>query len=181
MASIWSDPHHQHGHIPSRSNNHGPAGQEEIATQPVLYNVIQGCPCSWCSRNGYNPQSVGRSMEYQDPYGNQNLGGDHPTTVVATVDGQSQVWTVAPQALVCCLKSSSIRVKRTLGMHLCLTQWTLSRSKPVRSLIRLRWLIYRSRSVFAVLLGAMSTILSRSLVEFTWSQGPQVDSKSSLP
>jgi hypothetical protein len=42
------------------------------------------------------------TMEYQDPYGNQNLGGDHPTTVAATMDGQAQTWSVAPQAPVCC-------------------------------------------------------------------------------
>jgi hypothetical protein len=40
-------------------------------------------------------------MEYQDPYGNQNPGGD-PATVPATMDGQTQTWSVAPQAPVCC-------------------------------------------------------------------------------
>src|SRR6266576_1700483 len=90
--------------MPSRSNNHGPAGQGQIAAQPDLDNVIQGCPCSWCSRNGYNPPTVRRTMEYQDPYGNQNFGGDHPTTAAATMGGQTQTWSVAPQApvLVCC-------------------------------------------------------------------------------
>jgi hypothetical protein len=79
------------------------------------------------------------------------------------------------------LKSSSSRIKRMLGMHLCLRQWTLSRSRPVRSLIRLKSLIYRPRSVFGVLLGAMSITPSRSLMVFTWSQGPLVDSKLSSP
>jgi len=37
-------------------------------------------------------------MEYQDPYENQNLGGNHLTGVAATMDGQTQVWSVAPQA-----------------------------------------------------------------------------------
>src|SRR5713101_5378727 len=32
------------------------------------------------------------------------------------------------------LKYSSTRIKRVLGMHLCLIQWTLSRSRPVRSM-----------------------------------------------
>jgi hypothetical protein len=79
------------------------------------------------------------------------------------------------------LKSSSNSIKRMLGMHLCLRQWTLSRSRPVRSQIRLKSLIYRSRSVFGVLLGVMSITLSRSLMEFAWSQDPLVDSKSSSP
>ena len=79
------------------------------------------------------------------------------------------------------LKFSTSRIKRILGMHLCLTQWTLSRSRPVQSLIKLKSLIYRSRSVFGALLGAMSTVLSRSLMEFTWSQGPLVNSKLLSP
>jgi hypothetical protein len=79
------------------------------------------------------------------------------------------------------LKYSSSRIKRMLGINLCLRQWTLPRSRSVRSLIRLKSLIYWSRSVFGVLLSAMSTILSRSLMESTWSQGPLVDSKSSSP
>jgi hypothetical protein len=44
-------------------------------------------------------------MEYQDPYGNQNLGaigGDHSFSVAATMDGQTPTWSVAPQAPVCC-------------------------------------------------------------------------------
>ena len=41
-------------------------------------------------------------MEYQDTYGNQDFTGDHPTTVVATMDGQAQVWSVALQAPVSC-------------------------------------------------------------------------------
>ncbi len=41
-------------------------------------------------------------MEYQEPYEDQNLGGDHPIGVVAPMDGQTQVWSVAPQAPVCC-------------------------------------------------------------------------------
>src|SRR5882757_44870 len=90
--------------MPSRSDNHGSAGQGQIAAQPDPDNVIQGCPCSWCSRNRYNPQTVMRTMEYQDPYGNQNFGGDHTTTVAATstMDGQTQTWSVAPQVPVCC-------------------------------------------------------------------------------
>jgi hypothetical protein len=79
------------------------------------------------------------------------------------------------------LKSSSSRIQRILGMHFCLRQWILSRSRPVQSLIKLKSLIYRSRSVFGVSLSAMSTTLSRSLMGFTWSQGPLVASKSSLP
>jgi hypothetical protein len=79
------------------------------------------------------------------------------------------------------LKYSSSSIKRMSGMHLCLGQWILSRSGPARSLMRLKSLIYLSRSVFGVLLGAMSTTLSHSLMEFTWSQGPRVDSKSSSP
>jgi hypothetical protein len=77
------------------------------------------------------------------------------------------------------LKSNSGRIKRLLGMYL--THWTLSRSRPVRSLIRLKSSTYRYRSVFGVLLGAMSTTPSRSLMEFTWSQGLLVDSKLSSP
>ena len=41
-------------------------------------------------------------MEYQDPYGNQNFGGGHPTTVAATMDDQAQGWSVTPQAPVRC-------------------------------------------------------------------------------
>ena len=66
-----------------------------------------------------------------------------------------------------------------LGMHLCLTQKQRTGSRPVRGLIRLKSLIYRSRSVFGVLLGTMSTTQSRSLMEFTWSRDLLVDSKSS--
>jgi len=84
--------------MPSRSDNHEPAGQRQIAAQPDLDSVIHGCPCSWCSRNRYNPQTVGRTVEYQDPYGNQNLGGDHSFSVAATMDGQTPTWSVAPQA-----------------------------------------------------------------------------------
>ena len=82
------------------------------------------------------------------------------------------------------LKDRSSRIKRMLGVHFCLRQWTLSKSRlsrPVQRLIRLKSLIHRSRSVFGVLLGDMSTTPSRTLVEFTWSQGPLVDSESSLP
>jgi hypothetical protein len=79
------------------------------------------------------------------------------------------------------LKSSSNRIKGMLGMHLCLRQWSLSRSRSVRSQIRLKFLIYRSRSVFGVLLGVMSITLSRSLMEFTWSPDHLVDFKSSSP
>ncbi|KAI0276004.1 hypothetical protein BGY98DRAFT_1177967 [Russula aff. rugulosa BPL654] len=96
MTSIWSDPRYHQGHMPSRSDSHGP-GQEQIATRPDLDNLIQDCPCSWCSRNGYNPLTVGGTMEYQEPYWNQSLSGDHPTTFAATMDGQTQT-SVAPQA-----------------------------------------------------------------------------------
>ena len=41
-------------------------------------------------------------MEYHDPYGNQIFGGDHDTVVAATMDGQTQTWSVAPQAPVRC-------------------------------------------------------------------------------
>src|SRR6266852_2188720 len=88
--------------MPIISGNYGPTGQGQFEAQPVLDNVIQGCPCPWCSRNRYYPQMARRTMEYQDPYGNQNLGGDHPTSVAATMDGQTQTWTVAPQVPVCC-------------------------------------------------------------------------------
>ena len=76
------------------------------------------------------------------------------------------------------LKSSSSRIQRMSGTHLCRRRWTLSRSRPVWNLIRLNSLIYWSLSVFGVLLGAMSTAQSRSLMEFTWNQDPLVDSKS---
>ncbi|KAN0109432.1 hypothetical protein V8E52_009307 [Russula decolorans] len=100
MTSIWSDPHYQieQAHMPSRSDNHEPAGQRQIAAQPDLDSVIQGCPCSWCSGNRYNPQTGRRAVEYQDPNGNRNLGDDHYFSVAATVDGQTQLWSVAPQA-----------------------------------------------------------------------------------
>src|SRR5258707_9885753 len=88
--------------MPPSSDNYGPAGQSQIAARPDVDNVIQGCPCSWCSRNRYNPQTARDAMEYQHPYGNQTLGGSHPPGIAATMDGQSQVWSVAPQALVCC-------------------------------------------------------------------------------
>ena len=79
------------------------------------------------------------------------------------------------------LKSISSRIKRMLCMHLCQRKGTRSRSRPVRSLIRFKSLIYQPRSAFGVLLCAMSTTLSRSLMEFTWSQGRLVDSQLSLP
>src|ERR1700733_9269041 len=88
--------------MPSISDNPGPAGQEQIVAQPVLDNVLQDCPCSWCSRNRYYPQTVGRTMGYQEPYGNQNLGSEHPISVAAAMGSQTQVWSVAPQAPVCC-------------------------------------------------------------------------------
>jgi hypothetical protein len=151
--------------MPSRLDNHGPSGQGQIAAQSDLNNVIQGCPCSWCSRHGYDPQTVRRTTEYQDPYGNQNLGGGHPISVASAMNGQAQTWSAAPQAPVCCqifcfLYLAEIllyhsRIRTMSGIYLYLTKWTLSRSRPVRSLIRLKSLIYRSPSVFGVLLGAM--------------------------
>ena len=77
------------------------------------------------------------------------------------------------------LNSSSSRIKRMLGMYPWLRLWALSRSRPMRSLIKLKSLICQSRSVFGALLGAMSTTPSRSLTGFTWSQVPLVDSKLS--
>ena len=108
--------------MPSRSDSYGPAGQGQIVAQPD--KAIQGCPCSWCSRNGYNPQMVRYTTEHQGPYENQTLGGNHPISIAAAMDNQTQVWSVGPQALVCyhiaalrhSLKSSSSRM---LGMHLC--------------------------------------------------------------
>ena len=44
---------------------------------------------------------VMRTIEYHDPYENQNFGGG-PATVAATMDGQIRTWSVAPQAPVCC-------------------------------------------------------------------------------
>ena len=79
------------------------------------------------------------------------------------------------------LKYSPSRTRKRSGMHLCLRQWALSRSRPVRSLIRLTYLTYRSRSVFDVSPRATSTTLSRSLTGFAWNQGPLVDSKPLLP
>src|SRR5216684_1365794 len=87
--------------MPPSSDNYGPAGQSQIAAQPDVDNVIQGCPCSWCSRIRYNPQTARHAMEYQHPYGSQTLDGSHPPGVAATMDAQNQVWSVAPQAPVC--------------------------------------------------------------------------------
>ena len=116
--------------------------------RPNIDNSIQGCPCSICSRIRYNNQTTRSTIEYQDPlvpivrtkystaslscllskiisqesiipYANQNFGGDYPSGTAAIVGGQSQVWPVAPQALVgshiivlyAWLNSSSSRIK----------------------------------------------------------------------
>ena len=76
--------------------------QGQITAQSDLDNIIQGCPCLWCSRHGDDPQTVRHTIEYQDPYENQNLGGGHPISVAAAMDSQTQTWSATPQTLVCC-------------------------------------------------------------------------------
>jgi hypothetical protein len=127
--------------MPSRSNNHGPAGQGPIAAQPGLDNVIQGCPCS---RNRYSPQMVRLTMEYQDHTGIK-------ISVATTVLPSLLLWTarlrhglslhkprcVVRSSVPCIsLKSSSA------GSRECWVCTYACRSRPVRSLLRLSSLIY---------------------------------------
>src|SRR5216684_1128068 len=109
--------------MPSISDNYGPAGQSQIAAWPDIDNVIQGCPCSLCSRIRYNPQTARRAMEYQHPYENQTLGGSYPPGVAAAMDGPSQVWSVAPQAPVCCQILCSLCLAKTLALAGSRERW----------------------------------------------------------
>jgi hypothetical protein len=72
------------------------AVQGQIAAQPGLDNVIQGCPLLMVLKKQIYP-STGQA-DYEIPgrtIRNQNFG--HPTTVAATMNSQTQTWSVAPQ------------------------------------------------------------------------------------
>ncbi|KAI0276017.1 hypothetical protein BGY98DRAFT_1177976 [Russula aff. rugulosa BPL654] len=193
MANPWSTSHQDNVH--STPDGLIPAAQWQYIPGPETY-AAQGCPCSICSRASYDDQTAGQTIEHQDPrvpvesivaYANPNFGSAHPTGIAATVDDPVETWSVAPQApvlnhILCSLGPVELELQQNQE-NVNAGYAPLPEAVgpvPIQSGAvpnKAQAIDMSVPSVFGVLLGAMSTIQSRSLTVSTWNLILPVDFK----